>query len=636
MIKKKLTFSVPITQKDSVVVEGQPVDNQPLRISGYANTTKQDRSGDVIVTDAWLNGGIANYMKNPIILAYHDHTQPIGTAEEVSVDSNGLKISAKISPAAEDVYTLIKEGVLKAFSVGFYIKDAEYDSATDIFIIKDVELLEISVVSVPCNQDSLFEMSKDFKSDGEILEFKKSFTKAVEPTSTKQAIKGEILMDPKDLEQLLAQAAASGAKAAQEAIEKANKEAAEKAAAEKAAAEKAEADRKAIIELGASGAERLVKEVEDRLKSENADVKKIVEDFRNEINENLKTVATAAASKHTFDDKSDKAGEPTLLEKTNAVVMAKAMGKDVLQTKYGQSLVQKYGQHVPSAYWEDTVSLTMEEEIRRALVVAPLIPKMIMPSSILRMPLNPEAGYGSWVNVTSYGTTSSSGTAGTHVLKEITLSAYKLATKEFLQYEEEDDALVALLPIITDAMKRRMAKSIDSALLIGAGSGANPLKGLTVWATAGDQVSVTKSSKATVANLQSMRRKLGTWGLTPNEVIYVVSSDVYYDLLDDADFRTWDKVGDKATIINGAVGQVLGSNVIVSGEFSAKPTGTNTGVGAVAFNARNFVFGQYKDLRMETEIRPEYQYKIIISTMRLAFQQLTTNEGNAAGTLLWT
>jgi len=634
MLKKKLTISVPITDKTTTVLggDGKAAGDGPLRITGYANTVSKDRSGDVIVSEAWLKGGISNYMKNPIVLAYHDHSQPIGISEEVTVDSTGLKITARISDVAGNVATLIKEGILKAFSVGFYIKEADYDSKTDIFIIKDVELLEISVVSVPANQDSLFEMAKDFSTEAEFNEFKKSFTKDVEEVkSTTQAIKGDTRMDPKDLEQLLKTAAESGANAAREAIEKADKDKADAAAA----AAKAEADKQAIITLGASGAEKLVNEVETRLSAQNADTKKIIEDYKKEIEENLKEVAKAAATKMSFDDKGNQSGKPTDLEMTNAVVLSKAMKQGVLETKYGQNLVQKYGQHVPSAYWEDQVSLQMQEEIRRKLVVAPQIPQMRMPSSILRLPLNPESGYGSWVNVTSFGTTSSSGTAGTHVLKEITLTAYKLATKEFLQYEEEDDALVALLPIITDAMKRRMAKSIDAALLTGAGSGANPLKGLTIWATAGDQVTVTKSSKATVAGLQAMRRKIGTWGLTPNEVTYIVSSDVYYDLLDDADFRTWDKVGDKATIINGAVGQVLGSNVLVSGEFAAKPTGTNTGIGAVAFNSRNFIFGQYKDLRMESDVSVESQYKIVVSTMRLAFQQLTTNEGNAAATFLW-
>ena len=34
--------------------------------------------------------------------------------------------------------------------------------------ITDVELLEISVVSVPCNQDSLFSIRKSFDSDDRV------------------------------------------------------------------------------------------------------------------------------------------------------------------------------------------------------------------------------------------------------------------------------------------------------------------------------------------------------------------------------------------------------------------------------------------------------------------------------------
>ena len=43
------------------------------------------------------------------------------------------------------------------------------------FIIKDLELLEISVVAVPANQDSLFSLAKGFDSDKDFDEFKKQF-----------------------------------------------------------------------------------------------------------------------------------------------------------------------------------------------------------------------------------------------------------------------------------------------------------------------------------------------------------------------------------------------------------------------------------------------------------------------------
>jgi phage head maturation protease len=45
-------------------------------------------------------------------------------------------------------------------------------------LITDVELLEISVVSVPCNQESLFSIRKSFENDSEYEEFKKSLKEA--------------------------------------------------------------------------------------------------------------------------------------------------------------------------------------------------------------------------------------------------------------------------------------------------------------------------------------------------------------------------------------------------------------------------------------------------------------------------
>lgn len=629
MSKKVLHFSAPLLKVEKASSPDDGMDKPSIYIEGYANTISKDRVGDVIVAEAWTKGALTNYLKNPIILGFHDHTNPIGVAEQVSVDPNGLKVKARISPAAEDEYNLIADGVLKAFSVGFTIKDAEYDSETDVFLIKDVELYEISVVSVPANQDCVFEMSKSFKDSAEYQDFKKSFSKkSVEP-STPKVSKEKTLMDPKDLEQLMKQTAESTAKAVADAI--AAKAAEEKAAAEARAAE--EAQKQELIKLGQSGAEKLVIEAEKRIAEANGEaVGKLFADLKSDIEKQLDEVKKAAASKMNFEDKNRQAGEPTQTEKDTAVLISKALGKPMIETKYGKELIEKAGPHVASAYWEDQVSTNMQEEIRRQLVVAPLFQTMQMPSSILRLPLNPEAGYGTWVAASSFGTTSSSGAAGTHVLKELTLTAYKLATKEFLTYEEEDDALVALMPIVRNALVRRMAKSTDVALLRGAAGAGDPLKGLTAWAAASDGVTVTNTAKATVANLASVRRKLNAWGLNPSEIVFIVSTDVYFDLLDDADFRTWDKVGDRATILNGAIGQVGGSNVLVSAEFEARAA---TKVGAVCVNARNFIFGRYKNLRLESDSFVESQNKILVATERMAFQQISSTDGNAVGKLVW-
>ena len=49
----------------------------------------------------------------------------------MEVNKQGLELGAKISKSAGEVKDLIKDGVLGAFSVGFRVKDAEYNEETD-------------------------------------------------------------------------------------------------------------------------------------------------------------------------------------------------------------------------------------------------------------------------------------------------------------------------------------------------------------------------------------------------------------------------------------------------------------------------------------------------------------------------
>jgi len=147
-----------------------------LKIAGYANTTAKDRSGDVVTAEAWAKG-VENYRRNPVLLYQHKHDCPIGRVDNIRVDKKGIFVECAVSEAAErthGVQTLIKDGALKSFSVGFRVKDGKYNREDDSMMITDVELLEISVVSVPCNQDSLFSIRKSFDSDEEFSEFKKS------------------------------------------------------------------------------------------------------------------------------------------------------------------------------------------------------------------------------------------------------------------------------------------------------------------------------------------------------------------------------------------------------------------------------------------------------------------------------
>lgn len=181
--------------------------DKSLKIAGYANTTSKDRSGDIVLPEAWAKG-VENFRRNPILLYQHDHSKPIGRVSAVTVDKKGIFVEATISEAAErqhGVKTLISDGVLKSFSVGFRVKDANYDKVADTFYIKDVELLEISVVSVPANQNSLFSVRKNFEDEADYAKFKDQFVEedkaTVEDTAVKELSDTEIKTTTDEVEE---------------------------------------------------------------------------------------------------------------------------------------------------------------------------------------------------------------------------------------------------------------------------------------------------------------------------------------------------------------------------------------------------------------------------------------------------
>lgn len=623
--------------------------DESIFISGYASVNTPDRVGDVVPSSVWEKG-MENYKKNSIILFQHDHDDPIGRMVEHKVDTKGLWIKARISAAAE-VYALIKDEVLTAFSVSFRVLDAEYNAVTELFVIKELELIEISVVSVPCNQDTLFSLSKSFSNDEEYKLFKTQFAtesdtaKGLESlTDAKSTTSKEIGMDPKELQAMLEAAAAKAAEATTKNILDA--QAAEKAAVVAKAAEEAAMQERinkalAAVTPSTTGAEKLLADIEARVAKQEEAHKSALAGLEATIKEKAAELDAIQKSKMTFRDV--KPGEVSYEEKEKAVLLSKISRKNIEDTKFGRELITKYagtaqpGTHVASATWELEVSTNMEAEIRRRLVMAPLFRNISMQTNVMTFPLNPEAGDAQWMANTVWGTTTSAGNTVVHALKEVTLNAYKVATNEYVAYEEEEDSLIVLLPVIRDAMVRRVARSVDKAFLLGAGTGADPVKGIATY-DATSAVNVTNTGNVSVANLVSLRRDLGAWGLEPRDVTYVVSTDVYYDLLQDTTFQTMDKVGPSATLLTGQVGQVGASPVLVSSMFPTKAGGTTTATtnyAALAVATGNFLVGNQRGLRFDTQDLVETQRRVLVASLRTGMVQLTTNNGLGCSVLRW-
>jgi hypothetical protein len=180
-------------------------------------------------------------------------------------------------------------------------------------------------------------------------------------------------------------------------------------------------------------------------------------------------------------------------------------------------------------------------------------------------------------------------------------------------------------------MIRRVARAVDRAFLRGAGSGSDPVAGLASYDASGTLTTVSAASGVvTVANLRALRKGLGVWGLDPADVVFIVNSDVYYNLLEDTTFQTMNQVGPQATLLTGQIGQIGNSPVLVTGEFADKALNA---FGALAVAPSNFVVGNQRGLRIDTQELVETQRRVMVASLRTGMIRVTSNYGSAVATL---
>lgn len=133
------------------------------RIKGFANASTVDRGSEVVEPKAFKSS-IDKYMENPIVFYNHDWDSAIGKVVDATITNKGLMVDIEIGKGfepADKVWAQIEQGILKAFSIGFRPIEMDYDNKSEILTIKDMELYEVSVVTIPMNRESLFEITED-------------------------------------------------------------------------------------------------------------------------------------------------------------------------------------------------------------------------------------------------------------------------------------------------------------------------------------------------------------------------------------------------------------------------------------------------------------------------------------------
>lgn len=136
------------------------------------STIIPDRDGDVVLPRGM---DAKDFKKNPVVLLSHNmQTLPIGKVVKLERDTNGVTAKVQFADRPESlppdqewlpdtVFELFKQKILRAFSIGFMVKDMRQADEKDVkrfgdgtrTVITEWSLHELSVVSVPANQEAL-------------------------------------------------------------------------------------------------------------------------------------------------------------------------------------------------------------------------------------------------------------------------------------------------------------------------------------------------------------------------------------------------------------------------------------------------------------------------------------------------
>lgn len=126
-------------------------------LKGYAATYETDKINDVIVPGAFKRSLDRYAAKGDNLQLYFNHLTeqpPIGIVMEAFEDRKGLAYVAHLPKddefVAKRIVPQIKRRSLKSNSFGFKVRDSERRKSDNARLLKQIDIMEISVVGFPC------------------------------------------------------------------------------------------------------------------------------------------------------------------------------------------------------------------------------------------------------------------------------------------------------------------------------------------------------------------------------------------------------------------------------------------------------------------------------------------------------
>lgn len=115
-----------------------------------------DRQNDIIVPGAFASS-LDEFVRTGFLASAHDWTTPIGTISAAIETPQGLQVAGEFHSTADaqnarrKIQERLERGKSIGMSIGFAIRDQEISDDLQVRKLTDIELFEVSVVTVPAN-----------------------------------------------------------------------------------------------------------------------------------------------------------------------------------------------------------------------------------------------------------------------------------------------------------------------------------------------------------------------------------------------------------------------------------------------------------------------------------------------------
>ncbi|WP_342594532.1 HK97 family phage prohead protease [Salinicola lusitanus] len=135
--------------------------------SGYGSVFGNvDSYGEVVERGAFGKSlrAIADSGRKVPVLWQHRQGEPIGIYTKLEEDDRGLYVEGRLLKdsvrQAAEAHALMVAGAVSGLSIGYYVIDDSFDESERVRRLKELELMEISLVTFPANDEARVEAVK--------------------------------------------------------------------------------------------------------------------------------------------------------------------------------------------------------------------------------------------------------------------------------------------------------------------------------------------------------------------------------------------------------------------------------------------------------------------------------------------